>query len=163
MRKISALCVFVLFSAVMFGSGQTLQAQGKANVTKENVAIGGYDVVAYFSQNEAVRGSQKHAATYKGVNYWFSNAENRTTFLKNPDKYLPQYGGWCAFAMAMKNAKVPSNPKTFKLRDGKLYLFFNDYYQGEPFNTIIPWNGDEANMKMKADANWKTMAKMSHK
>ena len=70
---------------------------------------------------------------------------------------MPQYGGYCAFAMAMKNAKVPSDPKTFKLHNGKLYLFFNDYYQGDPFNTIIPWNADERNMINKANTNWKTM------
>jgi len=49
---------------------------------------------------------------------------------------------------------VPSDPETFKLRDGKLYLFFNDYYQGEPFNTIVPWNADEPELVRKANANW---------
>jgi len=77
--------------------------------------------------------------------------------MAEPKKYVPQFGGYCAFAMAMKSAKVPSDPKTFKLHDGKLYLFFNDYYQGTPFNTIIPWNADEQNMLSKANANWKTM------
>ena len=132
---------------------------GKFYVNKENVGIRGYDVVAYFSQNEAVRGSKKFSSQYEGVNYWFKSAENREKFEKNPAKYTPQYGGWCAFAMGMKNAKVESDPESFKLYNGKLYLFFNDYMEGEPFNTIIPWNADEQNAKKMADANWQAMNK----
>jgi len=94
----------------------------------------------------------------EGAKFWFTSEEHRNTFRKNPEKYAPQYGGYCAFAMAMKNTRVPSDPRTFKLYNGKLYLFFNDYYEGTPFNTIIPWNADEANMKQKADANWSHMA-----
>jgi len=74
---------------------------------------------------------------------------------KDPSAYQPVYGGYCAFAMAMKGAKVPSDPQTFKIRDGKLYLFFNDYYEGTPFNTIVPWNGNEAEMMAKTNTNWK--------
>ena len=61
--------------------------------------------------------------------------------------------------MGMKNAKVESDPESFKLYNGKLYLFFNDYMEGEPFNTIIPWNADEQNAKKMADANWQAMNK----
>lgn len=165
MRTISTMLFFVLLSLGLFGKSQMLQAQGKinvkgkTNVNKENVTVGGYDVVAYFAQNKAVRGSQKHATTYNRVNYWFSTAENKDSFAKTPEKYLPQYGGWCAFGMAIGNGKVPSDPETFKLYNGKLYLFFNDYYKGEPVNTIVPWNADEAQMKKKADANWRAVVK----
>ncbi len=121
------------------------------------MAINGYDVVGYFTDARAERGSKNFSAAHKGVTYYFSNAEHKAAFLKNPDKYVPQYGGYCPFAMAAKNAKVASNPGTFKLYNGKLYLFFNDYYEGTPFNTIIPWNNDEANMKKNADKNWTAM------
>ncbi len=132
-------------------------SNGKYNVNKDNVAIGGYDVVAYFTQNAALRGAQKHEAQYNGVKYWFVSEANKQQFAADPEKYMPQYGGWCAFAMGMKGGIAPSDPNTFKLYNGKLYLFFNDYYQGAPFNTIVPWNGDEANLKQKADANWAKM------
>ena len=132
-------------------------SNGKYNVNKDNVAIGGYDVVAYFTQNAALRGAQKHEAQHNGVKYWFASEANKQQFVADPEKYLPQYGGWCAFAMGMKGGKAPSDPNTFKLYNGKLYLFFNDYYQGAPFNTIVPWNGDEANLQKKADANWANM------
>lgn len=132
---------------------------GKVYANEENVAIKGYDVVSYFTQNKATRGSKKFSAKHNGVNYWFASAENRQLFEKDPEKYTPQYGGYCAFAMGKKNAKVPSNPETFKLVNGKLFLFYNDYMQGEPFNTIIPWNANEQATKKLADANWKAMNK----
>ncbi len=156
--KATFTIVCMVLGSLAMTTNSPAQNTAKTNyITKDNVAINGYDVVAYFTENKAVRGSQTFAAIHKGINYWFSSAENRTKFQAEPDKYLPQYGGWCAFAMAMKDAKVPSDPKTFKLYNGKLYLFFNDYYQGAPFNTIIPWNAAEANMKIKADANWNKM------
>lgn len=158
MKKSGALYL-VLMVVVINGFALAQQNKANFNVNDNGVAINGYDVVAYFTRNEAVRGNQKHEAQYKGVKYWFASEEDKNRFLKDPDKYVPQYGGYCAFAMGMKNAKVPSDPNTFKLYNGKLYLFFNDYYQGEPFNTIIPWNADEQNLKKKADANWKKMQK----
>ena len=125
--------------------------------TKENVAINGYDAVSYFSNYAAERGSKAHSADYKGSTFYFTSAAHKKEFLTNPQKYVPAYGGYCAFAMGMKNAKVPSNPTTFKVYNGKLYLFFNDYYEGTPFNTIVPWNSDETNMVKKANANWAKM------
>jgi len=136
-----------------------MMAQQSVYVNSDGVAVNGFDVVAYFTQNEALRGSQKYEAEYNGAKFWFTSEEHRNMFRENPEKYAPQYGGYCAFAMAMKNATVPSDPGTFKLYNGKLYLFFNDYYEGTPFNTIIPWNANEANMKQKADANWAQMAR----
>ena len=93
------------------------------------VAIGGYDVVAYFTQNVAIRGSKKHGFTHNGTTFYFSSEDHKKQFAENPTQYLPQYGGHCAFAMAVGNGKVPSDPETFKLYDGQLYLFFNDYYE----------------------------------
>ncbi len=150
-----SLAILLIFIALE--NGYTQQPQSKSFTTKENIAIGGYDLVAYFTQHKAVRGSQKFSARVHGVDYWFSNSENKSKFQEDPEKFLPQYGGYCAFAMAAKNAKVPSDPQTFKLHNGKLYLFFNDYYQGSPMNTIIMWNMDEQNMASKANMNWKTM------
>ncbi|RMD65877.1 YHS domain-containing protein [Candidatus Parcubacteria bacterium] len=146
-------CLFLGF-LLFAGAAKAQSSQHRFYTNKDGVAINGYDVVAYFNQNRAVRGSQKYAVNYKGTHFWFSSQKNRAAFLQHPEKYLPQYGGWCAFAMASGNGKVPSDPKTFKLYNGKLYLFFNDYYRGEPFNTIIPWNLNEKTLKNQADANW---------
>ena len=130
---------------------------GDYSANKENVAIGGYDVVAYHTRAEAVRGSAEHSVVHGGTTFYFSNAANQQMFKASPQKYLPQFGGYCAFAVAMKKAKVPADPQTFKLRDGKLYLFFNDFYQGKPFNTMIPWNQNEKEMLGHAEENWKAM------
>ena len=118
---------------------------------EKKVAIQGYDPVAYFVQKKAVKGKSTLASTYDGVVYYFSSQANKDLFLKNPSSYEPQYGGWCAFAMGDYGEKVEINPETFKIIDGKLYLFYNAFFN----NTLKSWNKDETNLKKKADTNWK--------
>lgn len=121
---------------------------------EKNVAIQGYDPVAYFKQGKAVKGKKEITASHEGVAYYFSIPVNKEYFLKNPSKFEPQYGGWCAFAMGDSNEKVSVNPETFKIIDGKLYLFYNAYFN----NTLKSWNKDESNLKKKADVNWKKIS-----
>lgn len=122
---------------------------------EKNVAVQGYDVVSYFKQNKAVKGKKALALNYEGVVYYFSTEANKETFKKNPASYEPQYGGWCAFAMGDSNSKVDIDPETFKIVDGKLYLFYNAFFN----NTLKSWNKDEVNLKRKADTNWKNYIK----
>ncbi|CAN0588418.1 unnamed protein product [Laminaria digitata] len=124
---------------------------------EQGVALGGYDVVGYFKAHEAERGSKAFSVSIKGSTFYFANAENKAAFEKNPSAYLPAFGGYCAFAMASGNGQVPSNPETFKVYNGKLYLFYNDYYEGTPFNTIVPWNADEAKNLAQAEQNWQKL------
>ena len=126
-------------------------------VGEDNVAMAGYDVVNYFTDHAAKKGSSDYAVKHDGATYYFASEEHKNMFSANPDKFLPAYGGYCAFAMGMKNATVPSNPDTYKIVDGKLFVFFNDLYEGENFNTLVPWNEDEANIKKMADTNWQAM------
>ena len=128
-------------------------------VGKDKVAIGGYDLVAYFKANKAVKGSPKIQAMYDHVIYYFSTAEDKDIFTKNPEAYLPQYDGYCALAVGTKKKKVSINPETFKITDGKLYLFYNATLPlgHEKFNSLEPWNEDEANLIKKADANWPSL------
>lgn len=116
---------------------------------EKGVAIQGYDPVAYFSGKPA-EGSKKFSAAYEGVTYYFSSAANKETFVKNPARYQPQYGGWCAYAMGHDGTKVEVDPETFKIINDKLYLFYNKYFN----NTLKSWNKDEQNLKTHADANW---------
>ncbi|NAY91671.1 YHS domain protein [Muricauda sp. JGD-17] len=132
----------------------TSSAQNKIATNTEKIALGGYDVVAYFKSHDAVRGNSENSVDHHGVTYYFISPENATTFKSNPSAYQPRYGGYCAFAMATQGKMVPADPQTFKIRDGKLYLFYNDYYQGKPFNTIVPWNNNEKELIVKADDNW---------
>ncbi|MDI5895719.1 YHS domain-containing (seleno)protein [Flavobacterium algoritolerans] len=117
---------------------------------EKNVAIQGYDPVAYFKQGKAVKGKKEITASYEGVVYYFSMPVNKEYFLKNPSKFEPQYGGWCAYAMGDSNEKVSINPETFKISNGKLYLFYNAFFN----NTLKSWNKEETRLMMKADANW---------
>ena len=124
---------------------------------KNNVANKGYDVVNYFTSYTAERGSKDFSIEHEGAIYYFVSKENLETFKKNPKKYLPQYDGYCAFGVAKSNTKFPVDPKTFRIDDGKLYLFYNDFYEGKPFNTMIPWINNEEKMEKLAEVNWKAL------
>lgn len=110
----------------------------------------GYDVVAYFN-NKAVKGNQKFEAAYNNMHFRFSSQENLNTFLKNPEKYIPQFGGYCAYAIGAKNQKYSINPETFEIRDDKLYLFYNAWGT----NTLELWLKENPNdLVKKGDQNW---------
>ena len=102
------------------------------------LAIKGYDPVAYFTQNQkkAIKGSKVYTYTYMGATYHFSSTKNLNTFKANPKKYEPQYGGWCAYALISKPQKVDINPKSFKIINGKLYLFYSTRW----VNGLEKWN-----------------------
>ncbi|MCU0429159.1 MAG: YHS domain protein [Cytophagaceae bacterium] len=122
---------------------------------EQGLALQGYDPVAYFSSNKAIKGSSGIRYVYKGVTYYFSSETNKKTFITNPANYEPQYGGWCAYAMGENAEKVEIDPETFKIINGKLYVFYNAYFN----NTLKSWNKDEKNLKAKADKNWLLISK----
>lgn len=148
-KRILLLVISAFMSVATFAQSESKRA---ANFNLESkVAIQGYDPVAYFKEGKAVKGKKEIASTYQSVVYYFSSAVNKDAFSKNPSGYEPQYGGWCAYAMGAKGEKVEINPETFKIIEGKLYLFYNAYFN----NTLKSWNKDEVNLKKKADASWK--------
>ncbi|WP_426483786.1 YHS domain-containing (seleno)protein [Flavobacterium sp. 2] len=152
MKKL-VLLLLILVSGSSFAQND---AKRVSQYNLENkVGIQGYDPVGYFNQGKAVKGKKEISTSYQGVTYNFSSVENKNIFLKNPSKYEPQYGGWCAYAMGSAGKKVEINPETFKISDGKLYLFYNAYFN----NTLKSWNPDEAELKVKADNNWKKIYK----
>ena len=152
MKKIKKM----ILTVVLLIGTNNISAQ-VVNSNKDGVANNGYDVVNYFTTNAAERGSIEYSTTYKGASYYFVNAEHLKSFDKNPNKFLPQFDGYCAFAVAKMNKKVPADPNTFRIDDGKLFLFYNDLWEGKPFNTIIPWVNNESEMEKMANDNWKTL------
>lgn len=134
---------------ISIGFAQSAQRTKEFNLDK-GVAIQGFDPVAYFIQNKAVKGNKRIVALAEGVTYCFSSVANKDLFLKDYKKYEPQYGGWCAYAMGTVNEKVEIDPETFKIVNGKLYLFYHSWTN----NTLNKWNKDEAGLKTKADKNW---------
>ncbi len=149
MKRVLLFTIFVplLLSAVAQDPSTLRKKQFNLD---DGVAIDGYDPVAYFTQNKAVKGSKDNAVAHEGIIYYFSTVADKEEFKKNPSKYEPQYGGWCSYAMGSKGEKVSIDPKTFKIIDGKLNLFYNKFFN----NTLTDWNKDEVNLKKKAEANW---------
>ncbi|PIF31523.1 YHS domain-containing protein [Flavobacterium sp. 9] len=152
MKKL-VLFVLILVSGISFAQNDAKRIN-QYNL-ENKVAIQGYDPVGYFNQGKAIKGKKEISASYQGVIYKFSSSENKDAFLKNPSKYEPQYGGWCAYAMGSAGEKVEINPETFKIVDGKLYLFYNAYFN----NTLKSWNKEETKLKSQADTNWKNIYK----
>ncbi|GGG92783.1 hypothetical protein GCM10011416_07220 [Polaribacter pacificus] len=136
------------------GLSTSLFAQHDYN-TKKGFVAEGYDVVSYFSQ-KAEKGNKKFSTTYEGAKFQFVNKENLEKFKKAPKKYVPQYGGYCAYAIGKSAEKVSINPKTFEIRDGKLYLFYNSWGT----NTQELWIKEGAKaLQESADKNWKKLSK----
>lgn len=129
-------------------SGVAIEASKRFN-SDHGLALHGYDAVSYFSPTGPVEGKGSFQTKVDGQDYRFASAENLAEFKKSPARYQPLYGGWCAYAMADGDL-VDVNPKTFKIVDGKLLLFYNGWLG----NTLTKWNKDEANLRTKADANW---------
>lgn len=119
------------------------------NLNKNNVVIDGYDPVSYFN-GRPQQGIEAISVEYRGVIYWFASEANKAKFNKNPVKFEPQYGGWCAYALGLEPQKVKIDPKTYKIVDGKLYLFYNFGLT----NTLKTWNKEELILLPKADKNW---------
>ena len=119
--KIVFTVFFTLLTSISFGQDVAQLRKSQFNLNN-GIAINGYDAVAYFKQGKAVKGEKELAVFDQGVTYYFSSNENKDEFKKDPSRYEPQYGGWCAYAMGKDGSKVEVDPGTFKVIDGKLYL-----------------------------------------
>lgn len=153
MKKLISILFLTILTTTVISAQDLAKKQG--NISKSGLAIEGYDPVAYFTASKAVEGKKEFSAADAGVTYYFTSAQNRDQFKADPARYKPQYGGWCAYAMGESGEKVEIDPATFKILNGKLYLFYNKYFN----NTLKTWNKDEPNLKKKADANWSRLSK----
>jgi YHS domain-containing protein len=147
---------FIIYMALcsVNSFAQDANTRKKEFLIEKGLAISGYDPVAYFSKSPQ-KGKKEINLIHEGIKYLFANEANKTTFIKSPSKFEPQYGGWCAYAMGNKGEKVEIDPETYKILNGKLYLFFHPFYN----NTLNDWNKDEKNLKAKADFNWEKFLK----
>ncbi|MCX4029119.1 YHS domain-containing protein [Endozoicomonas sp. SM1973] len=112
-----------------------------------NKAVSGYDTVAYFTQGKPVKGKSQYKYTYQGADWFFASQEHLDLFKQSPEKYAPQYGGFCAWAVAAKNSRASADPKNWKIVDGKLYLNYDDDVQQK-------WLKDIPGFVVKGDKNW---------
>ncbi len=141
--------VLIYLFLLLIASSSFAQTKSHYNVNKYNVVNDGYDPISYF-MGTPLLGKKEFSYDYNGVTYWFATKDNRAMFIKSPIKYEAQYGGWCAYALGLRPEKVKVDPKTYKIADGKLYLFYNFYFT----NTLKSWNKDEGTLKSNADKNW---------
>jgi len=111
-----------------------------------NLAIRGYDPVAYFTENKAVEGDEQYEFEWKEATWRFASAANRETFQSAPEEYAPQYGGYCAYAVADNNT-ASIEPEQFSIVDGKLYLNYNKKIQEK-------WLKKQSEYINQADLNW---------
>ncbi|GHF72506.1 YHS domain-containing (seleno)protein [Seohaeicola zhoushanensis] len=109
-------------------------------------AVGGYDVVAYFTEGRAVKGEMRFNVMWKGAVWLFSSMRNRELFEANPRAYAPRYGGYCAYGMA-RGEVIASAPDAWAIRDGRLYLIHNRDLMGR-------WESDAPGEIALANANW---------
>ena len=110
------------------------------------VGVGGYDPVAYFEESKPMKGSGWHVAYYKGVTYVFVNKKSRKMFEADPEKYLPAYGGYCAYGVAV-GKKFVADPEVWKIVNGKLYLNLDTGIQKK-------WAKDISGYIKKSETNW---------
>lgn len=111
-----------------------------------NVAVSGYDTVAYFTEGMPVKGSSTFTADFKGATWQFASATNRDAFLQNPGHFAPQYGGYCAWAVS-QGYTASTDPEAWKIVDDKLYLNYSR-------NVQASWEQDIPGNITKGDANW---------
>lgn len=151
MKKFTTIFTIAFLILAINSTSFAQQATRKAQFNLEKgVAIQGYDPVAYFTLNKAIKGKKDISVDADGITYYFATADSKELFKKDYKKYEPQYGGWCAYALGAKSEKVEIDPETFKIVHGKLYLFYHSWTN----NTLTKWNKDEANLKPRADASW---------
>ena len=125
---------------------------------EKRVAAGGYDVVAYVALDKAVEGRKDLVVRHQGLTYRFAEERHRALFERDPQKYLPQYGGWCAFGVGVDERKYgfgplrfPPDPRSFKIIGGKLYVFA----KVPSFDAKAKWEQEnEAEIIARADAFW---------
>ncbi len=136
--------VLILIAAAFFTHAALAE---KAPIFSDrNGAIRGYDPVAYFTQRAPVRGSKDFRHDWRGATWYFASGANRDKFAADPERFAPQYGGYCAYGVALGSAP-PIDPDAWSIVDGKLYLNFN-------LPTRAVWEKDIPGYIRKADANW---------
>lgn len=126
--------------------GVALAATDDGIYAEEGIALGGYDPVAYFTMEDAVKGSDQYTVEWGDVTWHFTSQEHADLFSAAPEKYQPKYGGFCAFGVA-KGYRMKPDMTAWEIHDGQLYLYFDD-------NVAGVWAEDRPANEADADANW---------
>jgi YHS domain-containing protein len=149
-RRVLSLLVGALAAALLFPLADHAGAQPKKPPVfadfASKLAIDGHDPVAYFKSSQPVKGVPEHALTWNGASWRFASDENKAAFAASPEKFAPQYGGYCAWAVS-EGYTAKGDPRHWRIVDGKLYLNYNASVQKD-------WAKDIPGRKAKGDKNW---------
>lgn len=153
MNNVSLKMRLWMFAALWISAVCLLSAaeKGPVNTDKNNLAVKGYDPVAYFLEDRPVKGSKENSFQWMGADWRFASPDNLESFRQDPEKYAPQYGGYCAYAMAFGEL-VDINPRAWKIVNSKLYLNFSKSVQKK-------WEKDIEDFIKKADQYWPDILK----
>lgn len=143
--------ILISISFVLLLAGFSGIAAGTSEVGVVDVAIKGYDTVAYFKDGKALKGSESFTFPWHGMTWYFLSKENRDLFAGSPEQYAPQYDGWCAWAMT-EARKAITDPEVWKIVNGKLYLNCSK-------EAYEKWSRDIPGNIKKADSNWLTLGR----
>ena len=137
-----------LFSAFLLLMALSTVASAKElqNLDHNGVAIQGYDPVAFFTDNRAVKGSAQFQSEYRGAQYHFASTEHKTAFDKEPAKYEPQFGGYCAYGVT-HSTRAPIKIEAWQIVNGRLLMQYDLEIKDK-------FNQDQQGMLKKADQNW---------
>ena len=144
MKNIRYLIAIALTSLALAANAKAGELVNTAGAS--GIALSGYDPVAFFTDQKPVNGDPGIKATQQGATYFFASKEHKELFEAAPEKYLPQYGGYCAFGVAL-GALFPVDISTWQVRNGKLYLNLNP-------DILKAFNKDFENNLGKAEKNW---------
>ena len=148
-RNTAALLGFVWLTLFSLTSNAQ-RTSGEYLTNDEGIAIGGYDVVAYFTEGEARLGDRAFGATWQNVEWWFSSEEHRDLFVADPQAYAPAYGGWCAFGMAQGYAADTDPEKAWSIVNDRLYLNWDRKISRK-------WRRNSAEYLKQSEAEWLTV------
>lgn len=141
MRKLLYLLTTAFLASSLLAQTKTL-----LNVEKNGLALQGYDPVAYFSSNKPLKGKPEFKSSYRGGTYYFASEENKSRFEKEPEKFQPAFGGFCAYGVSHKKL-VQIDPEAFQIVDGRLLLQYSKAIRND-------FNKDTQGNLAKADTNW---------
>lgn len=145
-RKILIAVAFTAITSTTFAAPAYADQAPVYTGVLSRVAVGGYDPVAYFTDGHPVRGTTQFRIMHQGYEYHFANAEHLAAFRANPSRYLPQYGGYCAWAVS-QGYTASGNPNNWRIVDGRLYLNYNAEIQTR-------WEQDIPGHIRSANGNW---------
>ena len=146
-RRLAALALAAACACAACGTSAPGDALTGRYYAPGGVVLAGYDPVAYFEEGRPVKGRASFSHEHDGATFWFATAENRDRFAADPDRYTPQYGGFCAYGMS-EGYRATTEPDAFTVHEGRLYLNYDREVRRL-------WSAEQARRIARADENWR--------